>query len=695
MARPETAPCDGPASLSRRSVIWLAGAALAAIAPHGLHLPLWISASALIAVMARPLLPLRCPHLAQRLVVTGLAISMGAGVFARYGTLAGRDAGVALLVGLLALKLLEGFRLRDAMLVVFLSYFVLGTGFFFNQGIAAAAYACAALVVITAVLVQLHEGDRPLPWRFRLRSTAGLLVQATPAALILFLLFPRISGPLWSLRPDPAAGVTGLSEEMSPGAISTLVRSDQVAFRVTFEGTPPRPEQRYWRGPVLSRFDGRVWRAGTAADRRPPLLQGRDTALRYQVSLAPHNKRWLFALEMPVRIPRGAGLDGDYRLLSAAPVRSLLRYRVASALEYTLGAELTARERQQALQLPRDLSPRVRDLARAWHADSPGAGAVVDRALGYFHRKPFFYTLTPPRLGEDPVATFLFETRQGFCEHYAGSFVVLMRAAGVPARVVTGYQGGEWNPLGGYMLVRQSDAHAWAEVWLGGRGWVRIDPTAAVAPERIRRGITHTPGIREALPLLNTRRYARDLFHGVRLLWDNVNYQWDKWVVAFGPQRQRALLRQIGFQHPDWTLMTLIMAAGLVGIGLLFGGLTLWRNRPQRVDPLRAAYARFTRKMAAAGLRPQPHEGPRDYARRIATHRPELGAPVQAITDLYAQLRYGRTGPPQGIARLNRLIGRLGVRRRGAGSSSAGEGNGDPDAGRPPGPRGGSRTGPG
>jgi transglutaminase-like putative cysteine protease len=482
---------------------------------------------------------------------------------------------------------------------------------------------------------------------------------------------------------------------MSPGTISALVLSNEVAFRVTFEGTPPGPERRYWRGPVLSRFDGRVWRAAAATPRHPPPLEGRGTALRYQVSLEPHNKRWLFALEMPLRIPRGADLDGDYRLLWAAPVRSLLRYRVDSTLEYTLGARLTEREREQALQLPAVVSPRVRELARAWRADRPGAGAVVDQALGFFHREPCFYTLTPPRLGENPVEAFLLETRQGFCEHYAGSFVVLMRAAGIPARVVTGYQGGEWNPLGGYMLVRQSDAHAWAEVWLDGRGWVRVDPTAAVSPERIRRGITHTPGIREALPLLGSTRYGRDLFRRVRLFWDNVNYQWDKWVVAFGPQRQRALLRRLGFQHPDWPLMTLIMGAALVGIGLLYGGVTLWRNRPRRVDPLGAAYARFARKMAAACLPRLPHEGPRDYARRVRTQRPELGAPVQAITDLYAQLRYARTGPPQGLVRLNRLIRRLGVRRRDAGTSSAGDGAGGPDAGRPPGPRGGSRTGPG
>ena len=694
MSRPETAPCDGPAPLSRRAITWLAGGALVAIAPHGLHLPLWVFAGALSAVVVRPLLPVRRPHPAQRLVVTGLAIALGAGVWARYGTLSGRDAGVALLVGLLALKLLESFRARDAMLVVLLGYFVLCTQFFFNQGIPAAIYACAALVVLIAVHGLLHEGDRPLPWRFRLRAAAGLLLPAIPIALVLFLLFPRISGPLWSLGTDPAAGVTGLSEEMAPGTISALVRSDEVAFRVSFEGPAPQPRLRYWRGPVLSRFDGRVWRAA-APPPQPPRLVARGPVLDYQVSLEPHHRRWLFALEMPVRLPSGAGLDGAYRLLRAAPVRSLLSYRVGSALDYTLGAVLTRREREQALQLPPDLSPRVRVLARSWRADRPGGGVVVDRALAFFHREPFFYTLTPPRLGADPVEGFLFDTRQGFCEHYAGSFVVLMRAAGIPARVVTGYQGGEWNPLGGYLLVRQSDAHAWAEVWLLGRGWVRVDPTAAVSPERIRRGIAHTPGIREALPALGTTGYGRDLLRRVSLFWDSVNYQWDRWVVAFGPQRQRALLRTLGFHQPDWTLMSLIMAAALVAIGLLYGVVILWRDRSRPVDLLERTYARFSHKMAVAGLARRPHEGPRDYARRIGARRPELQGPAQAITQLYAQLRYGRTPPPQGLARLRRLVRGLRVRRRGGATSSAGDGTGGPGAGRPCGPRDGSRTGPG
>lgn len=694
MAMSEVSPCDGPAPLTRRTVTWLAGGVLVAILPHSPHLPLWILAAAMGAVMIRPLLPVRRPHPAQRLVVTGLAIALGAAVLSHYGTLSGRDAGVALLVGLTALKLLESFRARDAMLVVLLCYFVLCTQFFFNQGIPAAGYAGAALVLITTLQILLHEGDSALPWRLRLSTAMGLLLPAIPTAAVLFLLFPRISGPLWSLGPDPATGVTGLSEEMEPGAISALVRSDEVAFRVTFEGPPPGPQRRYWRGPVLARFDGRVWRAAPAS-RHPPRLKPRGPVLDYQVSLEPHHRRWLFALEMPVRIPGAAGLDGDYRLLRTVPVRSLLSYRVGSALEYTLGAGLAPPERAQALQLPAGLSARVRELVRGWRADSPRAEVVVERALAFFHQEPFFYTLTPPRLRQDPVDDFLFETRRGFCEHYAGSFVVLMRAAGIPARVVTGYQGGEWNPLGEYLLVRQSDAHAWAEVWLEGRGWVRVDPTAAVSPERIRRGIADTAGVREALPLLGTTHYGRDLLRRVRLLWDTVNYQWDRWVVAFGPETQRTLLRGLGFQRPDWTLMTAIMAAALVGIGLAYGGVALWRDRPRRADPLEAAYARFARKMALVGLARRPHEGPRDYATRIGVQRPELHGPVQAITGLYTQLRYARTAPPKGLTRLRRLIRELRVRRRGAATSSAGDGTDGPDAGRPCGPRAGSQTRPG
>lgn len=636
------------------AILWLIAAASLAASPHVLHLPVWICALFVAAVAGRWLASAGMRW--WRVLGAGAALLGLLGVYITFGTLLGRDAGVALLVLLLGLKVFETQSMRDAVVAIFLSYFVVITNFFYTQSIPTVLYLCAAVVLITTVLIRLNAGPRPLALRSTFALAAKMLLQAVPLMVVLFALFPRISAPLWTLSQTGHSGVTGLSDTMAPGQISRLIQSDDIAFRVIFDDQAPSAEQRYWRGPVLSRFDGSTWRSAPARAALERPLGDTSKQSSYVVSLEPHHKHWLFALDVPTTVPKGAVLDANYQLLAVRPVQARKRYRTTSATRYRIDTTLSGKQRRQALQLPAGIGARARGLARQWRADHGDEHSLVARALRYFNEQPFTYTLTPPVLNHDPTDEFLFETRAGFCEHFAGSFVVLMRAAGIPARVVTGYQGGEWNALGNYLLVRQADAHAWAEVWIKGRGWLRVDPTAAVSPARIERGISNALAADTPLPLFVGASYSNHWLNKMRLLWDNLNFQWDKWVVAFGPEKQRALLHHLGFDHPDWRLMISLMMISLGVLVVIYAGLAGWRNRPPRKDPIVALYEQFGRRMATVGLGPEPSEGPSDYAQRLRRLRPDIARQVKAITSLYADIRYGPCPHPHALAAMKQRI---------------------------------------
>src|SRR3569623_946517 len=422
----------------RSATLYRLLAALALVGvPHALHLPLWLSGVAVGLGIWRYIAAhrqLRLPPSWLRIALT--VLSLGA-IFGQYGTLLGRDAGAALLIAMLGLKLLELREPRDVYVVGCLGYFLVIVHFLYSQTPLLVVYMLATVVLLTATLIDLTRREHA-PLRPLLRLAATLVGYAVPLMLAAFILFPRISSPLWGLPNDAYSGMSGLSNEMAPGRISQLSLSDAVAFRVEFEGALPPPQQRYWRGPVFSLTDGERWRGGPLDERErgAPSFVALGAPFRYSVTLEPRDHRWLFALELPA--------EG---------------------------------------------SPRARALAADWRAHATSSADVVQAALRMYREQHFVYTLTPPRIDDDFVDGFLFGTRRGFCEHYAASLAFLMRAAGIPARVVTGYQGGELNSFGNYLVVRHRDAHAWTEVWLGDSGWVRVDPTAAVAPERIERGI--------------------------------------------------------------------------------------------------------------------------------------------------------------------------------------------------------------
>lgn len=644
-----------PASppLRRTQELWLFACAVLTLLPDVEHAPVWLSVAVGIALAWRAWLWWRRAELPSRWLLTFLVAAGSAGIFLTYRQLFGKDPGIALLILFLALKLLEMRRVRDGLAVVFLCYFLLLTHFLNEQGIGVAGFTLAALVVVTAALASLGHGGRPAI--DHMRQAALMLAQAAPFMLVLFLLFPRVQGPLWGMPADAYSGMSGLSDSMSPGSISNLSLSGEIAFRVKFEGDlPPKPDL-YWRGPVLSDYDGRTWRAGARSGKvSPPDTPPADRTYRYSVTLEPHNKYWLFALEMPSTLPPDSILLRDYLLISKAPVRSRIRYEAQSRLDFVPGADETAASLRSQLNLPAN-NPRTRALAEQWRRELASDEAVVHRMLGHFRQESFFYTLTPPLLGENSIDQFLFDTRRGFCEHFASAFAFAMRAAGIPARVVTGYQGGEQNPVDGYLIVRQSDAHAWAEVWLKDKGWVRIDPTAAIAPSRIESGLASAVPAGEPLPFLV--RADLGWLRAIRFRWESLGNAWNQWVLGYNPQRQREVLSRLGMREPDWKAMTAAMAA-LCGVLLL--GLTFWtlRNRV-RIDPTVRAWNRLSRKLARTGLARSDWEGPMDYSRRVAQARPELAQVMQAIAALYIGLRYGRSSGKEARQQLRTLIRNL------------------------------------
>jgi transglutaminase-like putative cysteine protease len=632
---------------------------LLASAAHLLRLPVWLAALVGTVLVWRFYIAHRNLNFPGKWLMGLVALAGAAGVLLEFRTLLGRDAGVALLVIMLALKFLETRTQRDAMLLGQLGFFLLVTNFLYSQTIGTALYMLACAWLLIAVLIGM-QFTGPWPgWRQPARRAGLLLLQALPLMLVLFLLFPRIQGPLWGLPHDAHAGLSGLSDNMSPGSLNSLILSDAVAFRAEFRGRIPEAQALYWRGPVLWNYDGKTWTAPRFVLNAGELASS-EPLIEYTVTLEPHNKRWLFALEMPTLRPPRSFVTRDMQLLSATPVRSRMRYEMKSHQRITYGADDSETLLQRALQLPEGFNPRTLGHARKLRQQFDDDRQLVDAVLAGFRNENFVYTLSPPLLGEHAVDEFLFGTRRGFCEHYASAFTVLMRAAGIPSRVVTGYQGGQINPVGDYVLVRQADAHAWSEIWLKGSGWVRIDPTAAVSPARVERGIASALPSSDPLPMFV--RGNIEWLQRMRLTWDSVTYTWNQWVLGYNPERQRQFLSNIGFSDATWQKLAVVLflcagAAVLVGAALAFREL-----RSKRQDAVRAAYERFCRVLARGGLPRHPAEGPKRYAERAGRWRPAAAAAIDGITGRYIELRYGDSTSPQSLREFHRLVRRFSVK---------------------------------
>lgn len=678
------------ATLPRRSLLWLMAALALAALPHALHQPAWIPAVLALCFGWRyRVYQGRWPFPARVLRVL-LVLGSFLGVGLQFRTLNGLDPAVALLVIAGGLKTLEARDARDYLAACFVGYFLVGAQVLFEQEIPYALAAMVGVFALSAALIARCQRERATGFPSPLVLAARMLAQAIPLMLVLFVVFPRIA-PLWSMPQSKSAAKTGPGDTVSPGDVATLSGSDELAFRVTFDGEVPRQRELYWRGLVLSDFDGRAWsmpavaRAeGEMAMRgvrnvavRKPVADASGEALGYEVILEPSHRNWAYALGFPLAFDESLRIGSDYRLMTRNPVSQRIAYRVSSDLQAVVEPRLSLLRRRLETALPAGSNPRARDFAVRWRAEAGSEEAYIARLLDWFNREAFVYTLNPPLLGRDSVDDFLFGERRGFCEHYASAFAFLLRAAGIPARVVVGYQGGERNPYQGYLLVHQFDAHAWVEAWQEGRGWVRHDPTAAVAPERVESSIAEALG-EEFLadsPLAVQRYRGIPLVALISMRWDLATYYWARLVLQYDDERQVALLgRLLGELRPER------IAAALLGVGaiaLAVVAISLFGLRPRRHhDPATAAYLRVCGELARVGLPRAPGEGPLDYLARVSRLRPGVQDSLQDITQRFVQLGYA-AGPgapePSALQRLRQAARRF--RAKGPASTHHGHGS--------------------
>ncbi|BAO45758.1 transglutaminase TgpA family protein [Thiolapillus brandeum] len=624
-------------------VLFWAGSLLMVLAalPHAWNLDPRISVAFILFVALRFLFwPQAEKSAPSWLMVVLLAISVGL-VLYQADLSEGRQFGVTLLVLMAGMKLLEMKTRRDLYVLVFLGYFVLVTLFLFYQTLALTGYVVLVSIGFTALLVGNNLAGDELPLKLLLRRSLVMVVASIPVMVLLFILFPRLDGPLWSLNLGSNSGTTGMSDNISMGSISNLSQSTEVAFRVRFNAEVPAPAQRYWRGMVLWLFDGKHWTRGQAHLPRNTFKAASPT-IDYEVTMEATHQHWVFPLDHVLHADSGMLMNADGEVGTPQPIKRRFTWKGHSALR--IGDEpLSNREWQLGLQLPDGITLRTQRLAASLRGNNSNDEAVVEAALRYFNQQPFIYTLQPPLLGKHPVDQFLFETRKGFCEHYATSFVTLMRLADIPARVVVGYQGGELNPLGGHLVVRQSDAHAWAEVWLENRGWIRVDPTAAVAPERIEHSIAmedYADGSPITFDLGRTPGLLAGFVNNMRWLRDNMQLKWHYWIVGFNNQRQQTLLQKLGFSRLDGYKLGLAAALGGIGLAGLLFAISMWPGR-NKGDPLQRSYQRFMVKLKQGGLEFPVSIGPEDLGKRAAQAFPEKAADIQAIIGQYIALRYG------------------------------------------------------
>jgi transglutaminase-like putative cysteine protease len=631
-----------PGALTLANITWLMTAMAFVIAPHALRLPYWVSAVCITAGIWRWWIARKALHAPQWWLMILLAIAVAAGARLEYGRLLGREVGVMLLIVMLCLKVLEMKMKRDALIAIFLSFFLAMTNFFYSQSILMGLYMLACVWILIATLIGFNRIGTEATMRERLVPAGWLLAQAIPTMLVLFFLFPRLSGPLWTMPSDDSS-VSGLTDKMSPGEFSKLTLSDAVAFRVDFSGAVPQSEDLYWRGPVLGQQDGKSWRMYNVGETRKLNYVPQDNAIAYRVTLQPHNKPWLFALDLPVEPADNAVFTNDFQMRSRNLVGSIRAYEMQSHLRYTAGADLGPQQLRPYLQYNDYLNPRAIAYGKKLREDNPDPKVAMEKLLRLYNSN-FEYTLEPPALGPNPVDEFFFDTRKGFCEHYASSFVLILRAAGIPARVVTGYQGGEINPITRQLIVRQSDAHAWAEVWFEGLGWLRTDPTFAVSPLRINRGFTAAVGPQGAFNIILAADTLGVLIQ-MRFTWDAINNQWNQWVVGFSADRQRAFMEDFfGLSDVDWRTLAVWLIGGVLITGGIAGLFLMLRAYQMRKEPVVAAYDRLCAKLAKAGFTRAPNEGPMDFLGRIESERPALAKEARPLMEAYVGLRYA---PPQ------------------------------------------------
>ncbi|NND56253.1 MAG: DUF3488 domain-containing transglutaminase family protein [Xanthomonadales bacterium] len=653
--------------LSRNGLFWVLLAFSAVVVLHLEHLPPWVTALAGLCVLWRILeyrgvVPFP-PWPLKAALVAGCMV----GLTLVYPSLLGLEPMLSMLVAGFGLKLLEMHHKRDAVVLVYLAFFATAVDCVFSVEITTFILVLLTFMIATTALISINQSNtrsfsmRPLMIALRILATA------LPLMLALFLVVPRL-GALWSIPMPKNQARTGVGDTLSPGGISQLVGSDELAFRARFDGEIPGRERLYWRGLVFSQFDGREWKQADFLRPGLSIFRGRGDenverlgdAIRYTVTMEPTNRHWLFALATPATLERGIRLMRDSRLVSANEISLRRSYNVRSWLDYRLEPEeLDPRSAELERFIPTGSNPETTRVAREWAQETPDAENLIMRVLQLYNQS-FIYTLEPPLLGEQAVDEFLWGTRRGFCEHFASSFAFFMRAAGYPARVVVGYLGGEIHPTENFVTVRQYDAHAWAEVWIRGRGWIRVDPTAAVAPERVEMSLadlfSNEEGFLAGSPLSLLRFRDFGLVNWIILQRDYLDYAWATWVLGYDRRQLEVLERLLG-QVNAFRLGLLFMVAA--GISLLpYLVIRLMHRRRNRPDPRDALISQFCAKMARAGLPRRTGEGVLGYARRISEEEPRVEHEAMEIARSYVSQRYDERAP-QRLDELRKMVRRF------------------------------------
>lgn len=625
------------------------------------HLPWWCSALAAGMLLWRGRLAFSSRALPGRWWLLGLLVLSVAATLLTHRTLLGRDAGVTLIVILLALKTLELRAKRDAFVVFFLSFFTMLTNFFYSQSLLTAFSMLLGLLGLLTALVNAHMpvGKPPLIQAVKTASWMALL--GAPVMVLLFVLFPRLA-PLWGVPSDAMTGRSGLSATMQVGTIASLALDSSVAMRIAFEGSPPPQRDLYFRGPVLSSFDGREWRPSYSS-RFPSRYRLTDNLtvlgppISYEVTLEPTSRPWLFVMEAAAQSPvlpnLRARMGSDLQWLTDRPITDLVRYKVQSHPAFRHGPEKQEVGLQEFVELPPGFNPRTLALAAEMRRDpryaQGGTQALVQAAMERLRTGGYLYTLQPGVYGPNTADEFWFDRKEGFCEHIASAFVVLMRAMDIPARIVTGYQGGEANSVDGFWVLRQSDAHAWTEVWQAGQGWVRVDPTSAVSPGRtgaFQRLAAPQGVVSQALGNFNPTLAAQ-----LRATWEAVNNRWNQWILNYTEGKQLQLLRDLGFESPSWEDLGYVLIGIMVFVSLVGVVWGLWER--SRHDPWLRLLGRVRKQLGKAGLASHAGTSPRQLAAQVLER---YGNEGQALYNWLLQLEAQRyAGTPAGGAPLAQL----------------------------------------
>lgn len=659
-------------------MIWLLAAQLVVMLPFVFDLPLWLIPVLLFAAGWR-LRVLSGAALQPGNVTKALLIVLGIGGLVLSGLkFPSLDAMATLLLLGFAFKSLEVAQRRDAIVVIFIGYFLVALHFLYAQSITAALYGMVSMIVLTGALVGVQQSvaefSAAQQVRFNLRLSVFMLLQCLPLMVVIFVFAPRLA-PLWSLPMTTQQVKTGVADRMAPGDIEKLSQSDALAFRVTFKGRKPAQHELYWRGLVFNHFDGREWRQFeqdidsqqvqsallTNYRWQADAIKVQGEPIAYEVVYEKTGQPWLFtltpAMEVDGEVLRGA----DYRVMARQALQAPFLLKAVSYPDSQRDLELAPELRQLALELPDAGDTRTRALAQQLWRETGTEQAYLDRVLARFRDQRFEYTLKPPTLGaSDTIDAFLFESQRGFCSHYAGSFVFLMRAAGIPARVVVGYQGGEWNAAGDYLAIHQYDAHAWAEVWLTGQGWVRVDPTTMVAPSRTEQGLEaamQAEGSFLADSMFSVRKIA--WLNGIRQQLDTVQYGWRRWVLGYDGAEQAALLKSLlgTFSVQG---VALLMGGLLAAIGLLWLVLLGMTPRREREALEHQLYRRFCAALAKRGVLREPGDAPGVFAAQAAEALPAVAGVIREFTQVYEGICYAPSADgQQATRRLKALLGQL------------------------------------